>query len=78
MLFVPGALLVGFVARLVALALISPREREEAFAIATALMTAFAATFALLIALTVSNEVSSLNSTQNIVSAEAAQASVLA
>jgi hypothetical protein len=77
-LFVPGALLVGFAARLVALALIPPREREHACAIATALMTAFAATFALLIALTVSNEASSLNSTQNTVSAEAAQASVLA
>ena len=78
LLFVPVALLVGFLARLVALALIPPREREEACVIATALMTAFAATFALLIALTVSNEASSLNSAQNTVSAEAAQASVLA
>ena len=77
-LFLGVAPLIGYGARLVALALIPPREREEACAIAAALMTAFAATFALLIALTVSNEASSLNSAQNTVSAEAAQASVLA
>jgi hypothetical protein len=76
-LFVPVALLVGFVARIVARALIPPRERDDACAIAAALMTAFAATFALLIALTVSNEASSLAAAQNTVSAEAAQASVL-
>jgi hypothetical protein len=78
LLFVPTALLVGFLARLAALALIPPRERVEACAVATALMTAFAATFALLIALTVSNEASSLAAAQNTVSAEAAQAGVLA
>ncbi|HEY2565705.1 MAG TPA: hypothetical protein VGI44_18490 [Acidimicrobiales bacterium] len=77
-IFVPVALLVGFAARLVALAVIPPRERDQARAIATALMTAFAATFALLIALTVSNEATALSSAQNTVSAEAAQASVLA
>ena len=77
-LFVPVALLVGFSARLVALALIPLEEREAACSIATALMTAFAATFALLIALTVSNEATALASAQNTVSAEAAQASVLA
>ena len=76
--FLPAALVVGFVARLLAFALIPLGEREAACSIATALMTAFAATFALLIALTVSNEASILTSAQNTVSAEAAQASVLA
>jgi hypothetical protein len=72
------ALIVAFGGRAVALALIAPREREEAHAIAAALMTAFAAAFVLLTALTLANEATSLASDQTIVSTESADASSLA
>jgi hypothetical protein len=72
------ALGVGFGSRLLVLRIHSPEQRDEAHAIAAALMTAFAAAFVLLTALTLANEVASLSSAQNIVSAEAADASSLA
>jgi Kef-type K+ transport system membrane component KefB len=79
---VPGclaiALAVAFVSRYLALWLIPKEEQAEAHAIASALMTAFAAAFVLLTALTLANEVTSLSNAQNIVSSEAADASVLA
>jgi hypothetical protein len=73
-----AALLVGFGSRWLALALIPPREREEAHDIAAALMTAFAAAFVLLTALTLANEATALASAQTIVGTEAADASGLA
>jgi hypothetical protein len=72
------AVAVAFGSRYLALALIPPREREEAHTIAAALMTAFAAAFALLTALTLANEANALYSAQTIVSTESANASSLA
>lgn len=72
------AIAVALGSRQLALALLPPRDREEAHTIAAALMTAFAAAFALLTALTLANEVTALSSAQTTVSNEAADAAALA
>jgi Protein of unknown function (DUF4239) len=82
-----GVQLVGWLAISLALAVASrlavrfvvpSAEREHVHRIAAPLMPALGATFAVLVALTLSSEANYLRSAQDIVSAEAAQASRLA
>jgi hypothetical protein len=72
------AMFVAALARIVVLHLVPIDERELVGSIAPPLMPALGATFAVLMALTLANEATSLRSSQDLVSQEAAQASRLA